>query len=219
MQRKWPDLESIKLIWHYLASDKEMVSLRSAGAISELINDTIRVIDEIESATDFPPHEDTHCDWCEYPDLCPTRKHFYMVEALPANEYLNEPGVVLVNKYAKLRDQEKELGDEIERVKEALQEYARNQGVTAIKGTAHKATVKFSEELKFPGKNEEGRPELESAIMEAGKWEEVSALDTKALVKLVKGGEWDKEVIDEVMKYGRIEETSMIRLSKLKEEE
>lgn len=35
--------------------------------------------------------------------LCPMRKHFYTVEAMPVNEYPKEPGVVLVNKYADLR--------------------------------------------------------------------------------------------------------------------
>ena len=55
--------------------------------------------------------------------------------------------------------------------------------------------------------------------MQAGKWPEVSQLDTTALTRIVEDGLWDKELIDEVMKYGRIEETSSVYLSKLKEEE
>ena len=76
IQQRWPDIMCIKLVWHYLAFDKELVSSRSDEAISKLVDDTIRVIDEIQSAEDFPPRESRMCAWCEYLDLCPLRKHF-----------------------------------------------------------------------------------------------------------------------------------------------
>jgi hypothetical protein len=146
------------------------------------------------------------------------RKHFYTVEALPANEYLNEPGVVLVNKLAELKEKSQAIGEEMDKVKEALIEYARRENVTLIKGSGHKARVKFDEKLKFPGKNEAERQGLDEAIMQAGKWHEVSELDTTALTRIVKAGLWDKELIDQIMKYGWIEETTSVYLSKLKEE-
>jgi len=37
--------------------------------------------------------------------------------------------------------------------------------------------------------------------------------------RIVEKGLWDKELIDQVMKYGRIEETSAVYLSKLRKEE
>jgi len=88
-----------------------------------------------------------------------------------------------------------------------------------IKGSNRKVRVKFDEKLKFPGKNESDREELDNTITEAGKWLEVSQLDTTALTRIVEGGLWDKELIDEVLKYGRIEKTSAVYLSKLKDEE
>jgi len=217
VQKRWPDIKNIKLIWHYLAFDRELVSLRSDEVIAQLVTDTTRLIDEIESAHEFPPNESGYCEWCEYPDLCPIRKHFYTVEALPANEYLNEPGVVLVNKYAELKEQARAVGEEVEKVKEALTEYARRENVTLIKGSGHKVRVKFDQKLKFPGKNEAERQELDEVIIQAGKWPEVSQLDTTALTRTVEEGLWDKELIDEVTKYGSIEETSAVYLSKLKE--
>jgi len=219
VQRKWPDIKEVRLVWHYLAFDRELVSARSADKLAELAQDTIRLIDEIESAEEFPPQESALCDWCEYPDLCPHRKHFYTVEALPINEYLNEPGVVLVNRYAELREKAREIDEETTKVKEALVEYARREGVTVIRGSDRKARVKFDEKLKFPGKSEPGRKELDEAIAKAGKWHDVSQLDTTALTRVIEGGLWDKAFIDEVMKYGRIEETSAVYLSKLKEGE
>lgn len=100
VQRKWPDVKEIRLVWHYLAFDRALVSVRTEDRLAELKTETIKLIDDIELADDFPPRDSGQCDWCEYPDLCPNRKHFYTVEALPINEYLSEPGVVLANRYA-----------------------------------------------------------------------------------------------------------------------
>jgi len=48
IQQKWPDYNTIHLIWHYLAFDMELVSSRSPEAINELAWNTIKLIDEIE---------------------------------------------------------------------------------------------------------------------------------------------------------------------------
>jgi RecB family exonuclease len=219
VQKKWPHAKEVRLVWHCLAFDCQLVSQRSQERIAQLVGETIRLIDEIEATEEFLPRESDYCEWCEYPDLCPTRKHLYTVEALPINEYLSEPGVVLVNRYAELKAKAGEIDEEMAQVKEALIDYARKQEVTAIRGNRHKVRVKFDEKLKFPGKNDSGRPELEGIINRAGRWPEVSQLDTTALTRIVEEGLWDKALIDQVMKYGRIEETSVVYLSKLMEEE
>jgi len=219
VQKKWTGIENIRLIWHYLAFDAELVSSRTPEAISSLIESTRSLIDEIEAAQDFPPNESRLCDWCEYPDLCPRRKHFFKVEALPANEYLNEPGVTLVNKYAELKNKESGIKDEMEKVREAILDYAKREEVEAIKGSGCRVRVSFDEKLKFPRKSDAERLELDSIIKEAGKWDEVSALDTTSLVSIVEKSLWSKDLIDRVIKYGRIEETPTVRLLKLKDEE
>lgn len=219
VQKRWPHVKEVNLVWHYLAFDCQLVSQRSQEKIAELVQQTMRLIDVIEATEEFSPQESEYCEWCEYPDLCPTRKHLYTVEALPINEYLNEPGVALVNRYTELKEKAGEIDDEMTKVKEALIDYARTQDVTTIRGSRHKVRVKFDEKLKFPGRNDEGRPELERIVNRAGKWREVSQLDTTALTRIVEEGLWDKKLIDRLMKYGRIEETSGVYLSKLREEE
>ena len=217
VQRKWPDVKDIRLVWHYLAFDAKLVSYRNPEVIASLIESTMKLIDEIESSQDFLPKESDLCQWCEYPDLCPRRKHFVKVEALPVNEYLNEPGVVLVNKYAALKSEEKTLKEKMEKVKEAILDYARREEVEAIKGSDYKVKVTFDEKLKFPGKYDAGRVELESVVKGAGKWDEVSVLDTTALVRVVEESLWSRELIDEVLKHGRLEPSRNVSLSKLKE--
>jgi len=219
IQRRWPHVKEVELVWHYLAFDCRLVSQRSQEKIAELAEETIMLIDELEATEEFLPKESDYCNRCEYPDLCPTRKHLYTVEALPVNEYLSEPGVALVNKYAELKEKAGEIDEEMSKVKDALIEYAGQQGVTTIKGSSHKVRVKFGEKLEFPRKGEPDREKLDATIIQAGKWPEVSQLDTTALTRIVEEGLWDKELIDQVLKYGSIEETSAVYLSKLREEE
>jgi len=219
VQKKWTDVANVKLVWHYLAFDKDLISSRSQEQLSKLKQDNMELIDEIEATEDFLPKESALCNWCEYPDLCPRRKHFIFVESLPVNEYLKETGVVLVNKYVELKEKASEIDDEIDKVKEAILEYAKKESVDVIRGSGRKVTVKFDEKLKFPGKNEKDRKKLDILIIGAGKWMEVSQLDTTSLTRSIEKGLWDKELIGQVMKFGRIEETSSISVSKLKEEE
>lgn len=85
ISQAYPEIRDVRLIWHYLAFDKELVSRRSEEAIARLIADTTSLIDEIEAAEGFPPRESAQCRWCEYPDLCPLRKHLYEVAAPPGD--------------------------------------------------------------------------------------------------------------------------------------
>jgi len=219
VRKRWPDIENLRLIWHYLAFDTELVSYRTPEAISGLVQDTKRLIDEIEHAHHFPPKESRLCEWCEYPDLCPLRKHTFKVEALPVNEYLIEPGVVLVNKYGELKEKASEIEEEMGKVREAILEYARREGVEVIRGSDRRARVRFDKKLKFPGKNDEERRELDKAIMEAGRWMEVSQLDTTSLARVIENSLWSKELIQQVMRYGRIEETNSVHILELKDDE
>lgn len=216
--KKWPDIKEVRLVWHYLAFDCELVSARSDDALAELATSTRRLIDDIEAATDFPPRESRLCEWCEYPDLCPTRKHLYKVDSLPINEYLNEPGVVLVNRYAELKERATEIETEIEKVRETIVDYARREQVTAIHGSGRQVRIKFDKKLRFPGKSDEGRHELDAAIIRAGKWMEVSQLDTTALSRAIEKKTWDERLINAVLSHGRIEEISAVYLSRPKEQ-
>jgi len=219
VQRKWPHTKNIRLIWHYLAFDTELISYRSPNAISNLVAATKRLIDEIESAQDFSPTESWLCEWCEYPDLCPLRKHFFKVETLAVNEYLNEPGVMLVNKYVALKNEAKKIDTDISKVKEAMLDYAIKEEVEVIKGSDYKARIRFDERLKFPGKNDAKRQQLEDVIREAAKWTDVSQLDTTSLAHIVENSLWSKDLIDKITQYGRIEASSSVHISKLGDEE
>lgn len=217
IQKKWPDVKNIKLVWHYLAFGKDLTSSRSPQEITRLEKEVTALIDEIEAAEEFPARESYLCGWCDYHNYCPLKKHIVMVEVLPVNEYREEPGVVLVNKYAELKKQEKELGAEIEKVKDALLEYACNNDMQVIQGNNHQVKVTTHQKWKFPGKNDEGREELEEIVLEAGKWKEVSQLDTTELTHILEEERWESDILDKIRKHGWYEDTSNVRLAKVKE--
>ncbi|HEX9896822.1 MAG TPA: PD-(D/E)XK nuclease family protein [Dehalococcoidales bacterium] len=219
VRKRWPDVQNIRLVWHYLAFDYELISRRTDESLAELVNNTTQLIDRIQADIEFAPKESVLCDWCEYPDLCPQRKHLFVVENLPPNQYLTEPGVVLVNKYAELKQKASEIDQDMEQVREALIEYARRENVSVITGSGQKARIRSDMKLKFPSKNDPERDALDNAIIQAGKWADVSQLDTNALTRIIEHESWDKTLIDRVMQYGKLEQTTTISLSKLKERE
>jgi len=219
VSKRWPVIRDIRLVWHYLAFDCELISQRSEESLAKLVSNITDLIDRIESDIEFKPKESGLCDWCEYPDLCPQRKHQFIVESLPPNQYLNEPGVVLVNKFAELKQKAGEIDQELEEVREALINYAQRENVTVVTGSNHKIRVRSDMKLKFPGKNDAERNALDKIIIQAGKWNEVSQLDTNAIIHVIEHESWDKSLIDQIMQYGKLEETTSVSLSKLKEGE
>ncbi|HEA46516.1 MAG TPA: PD-(D/E)XK nuclease family protein [Candidatus Pacearchaeota archaeon] len=66
--------KEVSLIWHFLAHNKKLVSKRTNEQLKNLKEEIIKLIQEIESTTDFPPNKSPLCDWCQYKDVCPAWK-------------------------------------------------------------------------------------------------------------------------------------------------
>ena len=222
----WNDVKKVKLIWHYVVFDKEMSSQRTKEELDDLKKDITTLIDQIENTKEFLPNEGGLCEWCVYPDLCPKRKHLYKVESLPVNEYLKDDGVKLVNAYASLNDKIKghkikidEVSEELDKVKEAVIQYAQKEDIEVIKGSGHKLKISEKQKVSSPAKGSPERKELEDALREANKWEEVSDLDPYSLEKAVNEERWDKKIINKIKGFLKLETKKSVSLSKLHEEE
>lgn len=195
-------------------------------ALEKLKKDTINLIDQIESTKEFLPKESNLCEWCVYPDLCPKRKHLYKVESLPVNEYLNDSGVKLTNKFAELMAQKKEYQEKIEaieedaeKVKEAAIHYGEKEGVDVICGSDYKLKITQKQKISSPLKGSDKRKELENILRDAGKWDELSDLDIYAMEKVIKDKAWDKTILDKIQKFFTIEIKKNVLISKLKDKE
>jgi len=62
---------NINLVWHYLAHNTKIVSKRTSEQLEQLRRETIDLIQQIESAKEFPTYTSVLCDWCEYKSMCP----------------------------------------------------------------------------------------------------------------------------------------------------
>jgi putative RecB family exonuclease len=220
---KWKDIQEIRLIWHYLAFDTEIRSSRTPEELHRLRRETLELIQKIETDRQFLPKEGPLCNWCDYQGFCPKRKHLMIVESLPLNEYLNEEGVTLVNKYVELKERKRLLDEEIDfelaKLEEALYAYAQREEVEAIFGSDHVAKIKIETKEKYPLKGDPSRKVLDEMIKKAGKWMEVSDLNPWMLARVIGRAGWDSSLAKKVKEFSTLEESRSITVTKLKERE
>lgn len=223
VKQKYPDVRKVNLIWHYLAYDKDYYSTRTDEQLEEVRNQTIKLIDDIEKEEVFPAKPSYLCEWCEYKPVCKQWSHKYKLEGKPANEYLKDPGVQLVNKYADLYEKRKKINDEIntelEKLKDAIIEFAHRENVDVVFGSNKKARISVSEKISFPGKNDKERDELNKIIKEVGLWNDLSELDIYALNRKINSGDIPQDVLNKIKKFQKIEKSEKISLSKIKDSE
>jgi len=216
VKHHYHDAKKIILVWHFLSADKEHVLTKTDEQLESLKKEIIGTINEIESAADFLPRKTSLCDWCEFRTICPEWGHVARTESLSPNEYLNEPGVKLVNQYSFLSTQRQrfllEIDPKLERIKEALVSYAEKNKVRVVAGSDHRATVWTAEVVKVPNKGEDGRLEIEGLIKRLGLWQDVSSLDSFALSRIIQENKWPPEFAEKLMPFLRKEKISRIYL-------
>jgi len=74
VMQRFPDVRSVKLVWHYLAHDKMLESTRSPEDLRTLRRKVITLVEVIERATAagrLPARVTPLCSWCEYKPVCP----------------------------------------------------------------------------------------------------------------------------------------------------
>ncbi|MER3445521.1 MAG: hypothetical protein C4291_01200 [Candidatus Dadabacteria bacterium] len=212
----WSDAHSIRLIWHYLVFNKEISSSRTDEDIDRLRAEQIALINEIESATEFPPVESSLCIWCSYQSICPLRKHLFIIERSPEKGGLKEEGFQLVDRLEELQSLKKRVETEIEETKGSLITYAEREGIDRIFGSTKVAKVERETKIRFPDTNDEKRVQLENIIRESGKWDEVSLLNVRRLSKIVEEGAWDESITSKIEGFIEREGKKSVTLVKRK---
>jgi putative RecB family exonuclease len=222
VQNQYPDVKDVRLIWHFLKFDKEVDSTRTEKELAELKQRTIQLIDQIESDSEYKATPGGLCDWCEFQSICRQWSHLYKIQEKPANEYLADSGVKLVDRYVELKTKEKQvtldLYAELEKVEEALLSFAEKEHVDCVFGSKNKVKITESERLCFPSKNSKERERLEEILKKYGKWEEVNQLDTTALGEIIKEKQWEPKVLEALKKYVELEKKKRLYLSRMKEQ-
>jgi putative RecB family exonuclease len=221
VKNQYPDVEQVRLIWHFLKFDKEIDSTRTDSELAQLKADTIALIETIEQDETYKANPSVLCEWCEFKPCCRQWRHLYTVSERPANQYLADSGVKLVNRYAELKNKQKqvvgEFEDELEKLEEALLAFAEREQVDCVFGSKNKVRITVCEKYSFPAKNSKERVRLEELLQKYGKLSEVQQLDTTALGRIITEKEWEPEVLTALTKYVELERKKRLYLSEKKE--
>lgn len=208
LSEKWPEARNARLFWHFLLFNKEIVSSRSEEQLKDLQIATIKKIKEIEACQKFLPSKSALCDWCDYQDICPLWKHPLKVKRLEPNQYLKDPGVQLVSKYAELEEEKKELKKKIfdiegeqEKIAEAAIRLADKEGLLLIDGPDHQLTVTIKEELAAPTRREDSSrwEALRRFLISENRYIDVSTINNNMLNRMLKV--WAQEFVDKIKAF------------------
>jgi putative RecB family exonuclease len=204
VKQKYPDAKSVKLVWYFLAFDKEMVSERNDEQLERLKADTEELIKEIEECEEFPTNVTSLCDYCPYKPQCPAWKHEFELKQKTPEQFKDDDGVKLVDEYAKLDEQEKEAKEKKEKIREQIIRFAQQKKVEVVFGTEKKASVKPFYKIKFP-KTEEFIELLKSK----GIYDEITTINSQKLrSKVLKN-----QVGNEIMNFIETEKGWVVRVS------
>jgi putative RecB family exonuclease len=214
LQQKWPQVRKVRLVWHLVAFDLEFSSTRTPEQLEGLKRKVMSLVDQIEADREFPPRESALCSWCAFQTICPLKKHEVELAPLPANEYLQEEGVKLVNLYVEYTNKKKEIEAELEKLKEAIIRYAQDRGLERVMGSDFHLTLRKQERIQLPASGGEQRKRLENLLKQSGLWEQYSVLDRFALEKAIKNGTFDDRLIQELLQLLNTETAVALYLAK-----
>jgi hypothetical protein len=113
------------------------------------------------------------------------------VKALPPKQYKADEGVMLVDRWAALRDQRLALEEQAEAIKveeEAVQQellaFTEQQNLETVVGSSCQAKVTQKVGLNYPKRGNQDRDRFESALREAGIWDEITIVNGQSLRSL-----------------------------------
>ena len=232
VRRMWPGkVKAVELTWHFLKFGVSITSRRTPDQLDAVRDSALVTISDAEgrgkAEAEYPPVESRLCAWCEFQQICPVRKHLFTLASLPPNRFADEPGVKLVDHWAALDEQRRELKkkiealeDEITEVQQALAGFAAREGVEVVGGSQRDATVRSAETVQFPRKSVESdeAEALEHQLRGSRWWAEASSVDRFALQRLwEKRATLDADLRALLEEFARIETKVDVRLRKRKD--
>lgn len=207
---KFKDAKSVKLVWHMLAFNKEVVSERTSEQLEKLQKEVVALIKEIENAKEFPTNVTPLCDYCGFRSICPSFKHKLEIETIEeVKKFKEDDGVKIVDKFAEIKKQLSELQEEEDKLKEELIAFAKQKGLDVVYGSNMKCSVKDLKKIALP----EEKEELIALIKKKGLWEEFAMLNYSKFNTQGRKGELDKDIMSNVF----LEEDWRVNLSKRKD--
>lgn len=214
---QYPDVKDIRLIWHFLAFNKEIDSTRTDEELQQLKKETIKLIDTIESKETYQTNPSPLCEWCEFKQICRQWSHLYTLREKNENEYIGDPGKQLVDRYAELKQRTQQLRldlyAEMEKLEEALIAFAEKENIDVVFGSKNKVRISTRSQYSLPKKGSTKRDQLEHILEDIGKYHEVLSLDTHTVNTIIKQRKWSKEDIEKILPLISLETKKRLFLS------
>lgn len=184
---KFKDAKSVKLVWHMLAFNKEVVSERSQEQLEKLQQEIIDRIKDIESAKEFPRNQTALCDYCLYKEMCPSFKHEVQLEEKPVEKFKEDEGVKLVDEFGEVKNKLKELQNKEDELKGKLINFSKQFEVDMVYGSNQKVSVKEFDKIVMP--EGEDKDKFVQLMKDKGFYEECSMVCYPKLNSKVLKGE------------------------------
>ncbi|MBS3165802.1 PD-(D/E)XK nuclease family protein [Candidatus Woesearchaeota archaeon] len=203
VRQKYPDAKAVKLVWYFLAFDKEMISERNEEQLLQLKKQTEEIIADIEVCQDFPTTMSALCNYCAYKTICPAWKHEIELEEKTPEQFKDDDGVKMVDEIGVLEEQKKLAEERIFELKEKIISFAQQKGIEMVWGTDKKASVKPYDKIEYPKTQEFFE------LLRAKGYDVFTINYSKLLSKIIKR-QVDVEILDQV----KTEQGWMVRVSK-----
>jgi putative RecB family exonuclease len=191
VQDKYPDFGQIELAQYFLKMD-EVIRYRVPPEEIDMLTEEIRTeILEILDATrldNFPAQESTRCNYCDYFELCPAKRHRLILEKEQGadTEELTtmQTASELASKYIELDARVKALSAERDALKEDIRQAAEDLGLEKLSGDDGDVVVKTSRGEKFITKTIDAARFAElSSLARSWQLDEHFELNARSLMK------------------------------------
>ena len=225
VQQHFPQFKEIELAQYLLRMD-EVARYRMRPDELEKLTEELRVavIETIqaERLDNFPTRESPHCNYCNYFELCPAKRHQLMLSKIQSKNEdsvgtLEEKAYKLATMFIEADQRKKQLEAERATLRSEIIQVAKEMNVTNLAGSTGTVHVALGQKEEFVAKTDDpyAFAELSHLARQFG-LEAYFALDGKALMKeIYQKQRIDKEKLKELKKFV-VEKERPIVTAKLK---
>ena len=158
----YPQLEKIELVQCYLRKDEEVryqMTPEELDGLQEAVRLAVLETIEAERMDDFPPVESGLCNYCDYFDLCPAKRHKRLLSDLERSGgdelTVAERASQKAERYLELDQKEKEFKAEKNVLKDELVDLARELDATKLTALSGEINIRLKQEQKFVTKTDD----------------------------------------------------------------
>lgn len=227
-QQNYPQYDKFELSQYFLRK-KEKVTLTLAPEQIDMLTEDLKLaaleIQHAERLKQFPTSEGNHCLWCDYAELCPAKRHRWLLEqeeeAENAEVYTTQKLKELAEEYIQTDDQIKELKAKLEQLRTQLVEAKEQTNIEKFESDLGYVKLSQSVTEKFITKTDSQEEFLKLWMLcRDNNLDEFYTIDASALYKEgYKKGHLSPELLSELEKYLKTVETKRFNIKRIQKDD